>query len=273
MNVGPLIVRFAKLSVSALVTELGPGGFRGTGRLWVRMGIHLAVESILAGATRARMFVDDTAAPRAAMMWAGHRLYLAGEIGGDFDAAEGFAERHRQLVAYPSPEALDGAEGLLSRFGARRKVRLYYERDPSAGAQTVEPPEGYKVERITAPLLARGLGHADDVRAEMCSERESVRDFLAGGFGFAAVWGGEFACWCTSEYNLGDRCEVGIETARGHRRRGLATSVASALLGHAAKEGIRRVGWHCWADNEASVATAERLGFRRVAEYIALAVG
>jgi RimJ/RimL family protein N-acetyltransferase len=76
-----------------------------------------------------------------------------------------------------------------------------------------------------------------------------------------------------SEYNLGDRCEVGIETAPEYRRRGLATLVASAMLKHAADVGIKRVGWHCWADNAASVATAERLGLSRVAEYTALVAG
>jgi RimJ/RimL family protein N-acetyltransferase len=44
------------------------------------------------------------------------------------------------------------------------------------------------------------------------------------------------------------------------------------MFGHAAGVGVRRVGWHCWADNAASVATAERLGLRRVAEYTVLAV-
>jgi len=71
----------------------------------------------------------------------------------------------------------------------------------------------------------------------MCSERASVEEFLAKGFGYAAVCNGGFACWCMSEYNLWDKCEVGIETAPEHRRRGLATLVASAMFRHAAGVG------------------------------------
>jgi GNAT superfamily N-acetyltransferase len=237
------------------------------------MGIHLAVESILAGATKARMFANSEE-PRAALTWTGHRLYLAGEIGGDFAGAVAeFAKTRKRFVAYPSPEALGGAEGLLSKYNVRRRGRLYYEGDPTAREWVVEPPEGYTVARITEELLGRDLVHADWVKEEMCSERASVDEFLEKSFGFAAVHGGGFACWCTSEYNLGDRCEVGIETAPEYRRKGLATLVASAMLGHAAQVGIRRVGWHCWADNAGSVATAERLGLRRVAEYTTLIAG
>jgi len=66
---------------------------------------------------------------------------------------------------------------------------------------------------------------------------------------------------------------VGIETAPEYRRRGLATLVASVMLRHAADVGIKRVGWHCWADNVASVAIAKKLGLKLVAEYTALVVG
>ncbi|MCX6648760.1 MAG: GNAT family N-acetyltransferase [Candidatus Bathyarchaeota archaeon] len=257
-----------------MVAELEAGRFYRVRPLWVGMGVQLAVESILAGGTAARMFVDDAAVPRAALTWAGHRVYLVGDVGGAGfgEALRGYASTHGQFVAYCGPEAFDGAEKLLSGYRVRERGRLYYEGDPSGRACVVEPPEGYVVERITGELLGRGLGHTDWVRGEMCSERESVEEFLGKGFGFAAVHGGSFACWCMSEYNLGDRCEVGIETVAEHRRRGLAVLVAGAMFRHAAGVGVRRVGWHCWADNAGSVATAERLGLRRVAEYAVLTV-
>ncbi|MDP2901028.1 MAG: GNAT family N-acetyltransferase [Candidatus Bathyarchaeota archaeon] len=259
--------------MSALVAELEAGQFRRVRTLWAGMDVHLAVESMLAGKTASRMFVDDVEAPRAAMTWSGHRLYLVGDVGGAGFGEElnRYASTHGQFVAYCSPEAIDGAEKLLSGYRVRRRGRLYYEGDPSQ-VKAVEPPEGYAVERITGELLGRGLGHTDWVREEMCSERESVEEFLGKSFGFAAVHGGGFACWCMSEYNLGDRCEVGIETVKEHRRRGLAVLVAGAMFRHAAGVGVGRVGWHCWADNAASVATAESLGLRRVAEYTVLAV-
>ncbi len=242
-----------------------------TAHLWMGMHIHLAVESILAGATEASMFADDAFAPHGAVTWTGHRLYLTGKIDRSFSSAiEKFAMNREGFVAYPSAEALEEAEALLANYNVKRRVRLYYEGNPTTRMWAIKPQEGYSVERITDELLSRRLVDTDLVRDEMCSERVSVDEFLAKGFGFAAIHGGCFVCWCTSEYNLVDRCEVGIETVVGHRKRGLASLVASEMLKHAASIGIKRVGWHCWADNTASVATAEKLGLSRVAEYTSL---
>jgi RimJ/RimL family protein N-acetyltransferase len=263
-----------RVSCASALVEIGAGRIGDTAPLWEEMGIHLAVESILSGATKAPMFVDDVDAPGATMTWTGHRLYLAGDVAGaGFGGAlAGFASSRGQFVAYSTRDDLEGAERLLSRYKVEKRGRRYYECDPSARGWAGEPPEGYAVGRITSELLGRGLGHTDWVREEMCSERASVEEFLEKSFGFAALHGGGFAAWCMSEYNLGDRCEVGIETVREHRRRGLAVLVAGAMFRWAASVGVRRVGWHCWADNEGSVATAERLGLRHVVDYTALFV-
>jgi hypothetical protein len=44
------------------------------------MGIHLALESLLAGASVRRVLVDDAWEPCAASAWTGHRVYLAGSV-------------------------------------------------------------------------------------------------------------------------------------------------------------------------------------------------
>ncbi len=78
---------------------------------------------------------------------------------------------------------------------------------------------------------------------------------------------GELAGWCLSEYNVGDRCEVGIATLEPFQRRGLAKAMGQAFLRMAYSKGIREVGWHCWKQNIPSAATARALGFRHVADY------
>jgi RimJ/RimL family protein N-acetyltransferase len=253
--------------VSALV-ELEPGLFHRVRHLWAGMGMHLAVESILAKETAARMFVDDIESSRGAMTWTGHRLYLAGDVQDPCfgEALTEFASARGQFIAYCTTEHKDEVAGMLPGKAVKRN-RRYYEVDPSTRKWATEPPEGYVIEPITGELLSLGLEHTDWVSEEMCSERASVEEFLGKSFGFAAVQRGGFACWCMSEYNLGDRCEVGIETVREYRRRGLAVLVAGTMFRHAASVGVRRIGWHCWSDNAGSVATAERLGLRRVAEF------
>ena len=56
----------------------------------------------------------------------------------------------------------------------------------------------------------------------MCSEHMSVEDFLAHSFGLCPVHSNEVAGWCMAEYNVGDRCEIGIATTEKHRRKGIA---------------------------------------------------
>ena len=112
----------------------------------------------------------------------------------------------------------------------------------------------------------------DSVQEEMCSERASVEDFLARSFGICPVYENEIAGWCMSEYNVGDRCEIGIATTPTHQRKGIATLATWYFLAEAQRRGYRRVGWDCWARNEASAATARKAGFTLVEEYPAVVV-
>ena len=91
----------------------------------------------------------------------------------------------------------------------------------------------------------------------MASERTvSVDDFLTHSFGIAAVYEDRLAGWCLSEYNVQDRCEVGIATLETFQRQGLAAAMGCAFLDMARSRGTSEVGWHCWKENLPSAATA-----------------
>jgi RimJ/RimL family protein N-acetyltransferase len=75
-----------------------------------------------------------------------------------------------------------------------------------------------------------------------------------------------------SEYNVSDRCEIGIATAEKYQRKGIATLVTWSFLAEAHRRGYTRVGWDCWTRNEASGATARKAGFTLVEEYPATVV-
>jgi RimJ/RimL family protein N-acetyltransferase len=106
----------------------------------------------------------------------------------------------------------------------------------------------------------------------MCSERASVEDFLVRSFGLCPVHANEVAGWCMSEYNVGDRCEIGIATAEKHQRKGIATLTTWYFLAEAHRRGYARVGWDCWERNVPSIATARKAGFTLVEEYPAVVV-
>jgi RimJ/RimL family protein N-acetyltransferase len=60
---------------------------------------------------------------------------------------------------------------------------------------------------------------------------------------------------------------VGIATVEAYQRQGIASALASALVDHAFANGYTEVGWHCWADNAGSAATARKAGLEKMAEY------
>lgn len=242
---------------------------------------QLAVQAVLAGAAQGQVFVDDANDPRAAVLWVQHRVFLAGAPDDEHMAsvrnllAQGIAPAARArgdyaFGLYYPPDWHSRLPDLLPDLPHTPLERQYYvaeqlDRLPAPQAQL---PPGLRLAAVDAALLARTeLVHHGRLAEEMCSERPSVDDFLARSFGVCILDGATLAGWCLSEYNCADGCEVGIEVVEAYQRRGLGVCLTLALGTEAARRGIRRVGWHCLADNIASGATARRAGLRLARAY------
>jgi len=102
---------------------------------------------------------------------------------------------------------------------------------------------GFELRFIDRALLEKQeLKNIDVLAEEMCSERNSVEDFLPEQLWCLRPYEGEIVGMCLSEYNCLDRCEVGIITMEAYQRGGLATVMASALIEHALESGITQIG-------------------------------
>lgn len=261
--------------------ELPVGACARAGHLFDSLDHHLAVRGILEGTVTARVFADHPTFPQSVFAWTGHRLFLAGSA-----QNQEFNEDIRRLIAtivYPQASNVGNhmfilyyapgdwestIEWILDGKCPISDERLYFETKGRGADGRAPLPDGYALRWVDEALLKEErLKNIDALREEMCSERASVADFLAMSFGFCLVRADEIVGWCLSEYNTADRCEVGIATAEGHRRQGLATAMACALVERAIRKGIERIGWHCWANNLASAATALRAGFEKAADY------
>lgn len=249
--------------------------------LFERLEIHLAVRAILEGTVDALIYVDDPRAPRVAFTRTGHRFYL---VGTPDNAAFNAALRHHLLdtvypaakaagdlmfVLYYVPDAWAAAvPDLLRDKAPMPDMRHYYEFQGPCSDLQIHLPDGFTLHPVDQNLLSNtNLENIEALREELCSERASVDEFLEKSFGVCVRHGDILVGWCLSEYNSGDRCEVGIETVEGYRRRGLATTMTAALIEVAFARGVTRIGWHCWASNTGSVATARSAGFELVSEY------
>jgi GNAT superfamily N-acetyltransferase len=248
--------------------------------LYESMDQHLAPHAVLAGAEPGRVWADDPAAPRTALVQAGRRFYLAGDPSDDalntgLHALLLEASKAGALVLY---YASPGWATVLARLLAGRESQAYrrhtYELQiPGQYPVAVQIPAGLALRPVDRGLLDEtGLGHLDALKKELVSECPSVEFFLAHRFGVCLVAGRELAAWCLAEHTVGDRCEVGLETRPAYRRRGLATLVTRALVEAAAARGITGIGWHCYAGNAGSIATARKAGFEKAGEYEVLVV-
>lgn len=246
---------------------------------------HLALQAILKGYVAAGVYLDDLDAPRMAFTWTQSRAFVGGSAARG-DAAEQLAALLGGEV-WPAlwdtgddvlvfHDAAGPWQGILAEalapYRPERYERLYLALRRPSPSEAQLPP-GYKLRIVDASLLAdETLSGRDALVEEMLSERPSVEAFLRESLGVCAVHNNTVVGWCLSEYNTADRCEVGIAVAEGHRRQGIATAMTAGLVKVARERGITEIGWHCWANNVASAATARKAGFalqRRYAVYVA----
>jgi L-amino acid N-acyltransferase YncA len=265
-----------------MIHKLETGEYVMAQRVLAPLNIHLAVTALLEGSSPGEIYVDDSSDPKSVFAWTMHRFFLAGE-----DNNHEFNEEVKTFFSeriYPEWRE-KGLEGFTLYFASESwgdvikdvilrdkhpvgDTRQYYEFKDLNHDWREMLPEGFSLLPVDKDLLANEhLKNLEDLVEEMKSERPSAEAFLENSFGFCIVPGSELAAWCLSEYNSAKRCEVGIETQEEYRRRGLATITTSALVEAAQMKGITQIGWHCYAGNQASIATALKVGFEKVLDY------
>lgn len=242
---------------------------------------HLAVASILAGRTHGGAWLDDLERPALALLSHGQRFYLAGDPGAPNTLPalthyfqETVLPYARQagwevLVVYADTPAWEAP--LAQAFTGLRlqpSERQYYAIQPQVLSGPLELPDGFRFVPADGGLLSDPeIAGLEELREEMCSERDSVEEFLEKSFGLCPLFGNQLAGWCLSEYNTAERCEIGIATLPPYQRRGLATLQTLAFLDQAARQGYQQVGWHCYTRNQPSAATARKAGLALVKQY------
>ena len=173
-----------------------------------------------------------------------------------------------EFVVYAAPNRWEQTINALVSGAANVKVQRQFLRLKQLQiVRRTTSPTGFTMRRVDAQLLAEGLQHTEDLVEEIHSESPSVDDFLRNKFGYCVQLGNTVVGWCLSEYNRPGHCELGIETLEGYRRRGIATLTASAVIEYALAQDITDIGWHCWANNVASIAVATKVGFEKVLDY------
>ena len=227
--------------------------------------VHLDIEAVLCGDCAGTVYVDDVNHPRTACVVSGDGYYLDGATDHTaFNAAlNAQFPRDEYFVLYCDSDRWAGdLDDLLIQTYAvpagRSHLRLGELTMPDWQDRV---PDGYELRAIDRNLLSSGLDGTDDLVEGILATWRSVELFLEKGFGTCVVHDGEVVSHCSADYCIDDRCEVGVGTSWGHRRKGLATLSAAATVSQAVDRGLA-VGWHCWSNNVGSLGVAGKVGFR-----------
>ncbi|MBN2548529.1 MAG: GNAT family N-acetyltransferase [Anaerolineales bacterium] len=252
--------------------------------LFTSLNNHLGVQAILSQQMPGKIYVDYPASPHSALLQHGQRFYLAGQA--DNQTFNRAVRSYFENIVIPETREI-GAEGFILYFTpddwqpklelimeAQRLIPVrhyYYQREVAPQDWQTRVPAGFSLRWIERTVLEESsLQNLDDLKDELLSEAPSVDFFLAQRFGVCGVLNDSIAGFCTSENDLGERCELGINILEPYQRRGLATALVLCMIDRAHQRGIRQIGWHCHTGNQPSIATAKKSGFQQIAEYPSL---
>jgi len=174
---------------------------------------------------------------------------------------------HLWIVAPPSVDwhpLVEAIPGVKATLGERYALTL----DPGTlhwqalqtAAETL--PQGVHLAPIDGALYQKSL--TADWSRDFVALFQDEADYLARGLGVMALKDGEPVAGASSYAVHPGGIEIEIDTRADHRRQGLATACGAALMLRSLERGLLP-GWD--ADNPASLALAQKLGYRFLHAY------
>ena len=227
--------------------------------------------SVISGIGHGRVFANDTARPTAALVYNNGACTVAGAVD-DLVFAEQVCQWLLQyhgsdyFILYAFPEAWEPAlDGFLGS-ATRKRRRLDFDFNRATFVQHEghgnSVPDGYEICRIDEPLMQR---IRDVANPYSCNYWKSAAAFVQHGIGFCALHQDAIVGMCYTAFAWQGHHDIDILTAEGHQRKGLGTVLARTFIEHCLKHDLIP-SWDCWANNQPSVALAEKLGFERRVE-------
>jgi hypothetical protein len=192
---------------------------------------NLSVRTVLEGRSPGRVWIDNDQAPSVALLTSPEGHYVAGDCGAEssYASLEALIPFGAYLTVQP-----DGWGGKLEKIWSNRFAREHIRRhyrlaEMQLGDWRQCVPDGCRVAVVDAGLLGSEKKNVSKVLGWVENNWHSETDFLSNGFGFCMISGEAIVAWCLSDCVGGGRCEIGIKTDEGHRRRGLAALTVAAL--------------------------------------------
>lgn len=207
--------------------------------------------------------VDSEETPTAAQLVLGDFCFFAGQPSVPFAASAAAREIVSRDVSWS--DAIERAFG--TQVG--RKLRYAIKKEPNVFSRDTllrdiaSLPKEYEL-RLFDKAICEQTVRADWSR-DFCTCFSGFDDFLARGFGVAALQGGQLVSGASSYCIYDGGIEIEIDTAREYRKRGLALACGARLILEALDRGL----YPSWdAYDLRSVQLAEKLGYHVDHPYV-----
>jgi RimJ/RimL family protein N-acetyltransferase len=254
-----------------MIHELEPKDFSKVIPLFRGHKRYLPVQAVVEGKYPGRVFVDDDAEPRTAMVWAiGRWAYIEGDADNEAFNLSLAEFVHRtiipdslrikmnwfELYANSAPRWMQNLESCLGEFNLSKHTESTFVWDKrryrSFRAQHSCPPE-WMVKKAKIPILPARAREAALVPEEFR---------IATAVGFKLIVKDEVVAQCRSNgFTSGIEFMIDVETfKKDDREKGYATAASAALLDYCLKNRLVPL-WETTEDNTASRRLAQKLGF------------
>ncbi|KAB8134690.1 GNAT family N-acetyltransferase [Gracilibacillus oryzae] len=245
---------------------------------------HLEPISVINGTNPGRVFVDHEQKPTSGIVWLGNNdgfIFIGNAQNDKFNQAlnpfiDQFIVEEAGKVNLHYMEAI----GNKRAWNATLK-QVFHMREHSNWNQRVytlknyeyleknEPniDPDYKITQINKDIFKSHIVNLDYLKEKILESWQSLDDFCDNGIGFCMIADKEIASMCFSNFVAGNVHCIAIETLKKYEGNKLAQKVAHAFV----KECFRQKKlpyWDCMEENEASIAVAERVGFKPYFQYI-----
>jgi RimJ/RimL family protein N-acetyltransferase len=264
--------------------ELAPEDFHTVEAIFNPFTYSLSIRATIEGNNPGRIFVDQTQQPQTALALTVEGYLLAGQVNnpetnhslrqlllnrifsGELSINGNWS---MSLAIHPYTWETKLPE-LISTHEIEKIVRYQYLCQEPVFNWRESLPAGYQIRQYTMGLLDDPAITIPEPILEWWNFTEtwgSIDRFLAHGISWCVIHEGLIVSQCASDCLAGDQIDLGIITLREYRNRNLASCAAAATLEACFDRGLKKVGWHCSADNTPSWKTAEKVGFRRNQVY------
>ncbi|MGN7312973.1 GNAT family N-acetyltransferase [Alkalicoccobacillus gibsonii] len=128
-------------------------------------------------------------------------------------------------------------------------------------------PETFQCVKLNRDILSNNkIKNLPQLKEEILEFWPSIHSFLHHGLGYCMIYEHEIVSYCFSGYVAGNVHCMGVETYKPYRGRGFAKHVAAAFIKECL-DSNKIPYWDCMETNLASVAVAEKLGFKQQFDY------